>query len=183
MFFLKRSWPCNFPPNKRGRQKNKNNMQQQLQTNKRLLKYILARKIRRNARRNYYNKIFHSQRSFSFPAAAFQVLWPIISSKNLYCLKPGWILATSRTQRNKTFRRFFTDGFSFATSYLSVTLRLLLPGSLKTGQSDHSRIRTVNNSKFVGFNCCFPSTRDWFNQLWLKFIVLVLQSDWPVLFK
>ena len=63
------------------------------------------------------------------------------------------------------------------------TVRLLLPGSLKTGQSDHSMILTVNNSKILGFNCCFSSTRDWFNQLWLKFIVLVLQSDWPVLFK
>ena len=38
--------------------------------------------------------------------------------------------------------------------------------------------------KGSGFYCsCFPSTRDWLNRLWLKFIVLVLQSDWPVLFK
>ena len=54
---------------------------------------------------------------------------------------------------------------------------VLLLGSLKTGQSDHSMKRTVNNSKILGFNCCFPSTRDLFNRLWLKFIVLGLQSD------
>ena len=41
-------------------------------------------------------------------------------------------------------------------------------------------IRTVNNSKILDFNCCFSSTHDRINQLWLKFIVLVLQSDWPV---
>ena len=65
-----------------------------------------------------------------------------------------------------------------------VTVRLLLLGSLETGQSDHIMIRTVNNSQTFGFNRCFPSTRDWFNWLWLKFnSVLVLQSDWPVLFK
>ena len=37
--------------------------------------------------------------------------------------------------------------------------------------------------KGSGFDCCFPSTHDWLNRIWLKFIVLVLQSDWPVLFK
>ena len=39
-----------------------------------------------------------------------------------------------------------------------ITVRLLVLGSLKTGQSNHSMIRTVNNSKILGFNCnCFPS--------------------------
>ena len=66
---------------------------------------------------------------------------------------------------------------------LGITVGLLLPGSLKPGQSDHSMMRTVNNSKFLGFNCCCPSTPNWFSRLWLKFIVLVLHSDWPVLFK
>ena len=71
----------------------------------------------------------------------------------------------------------------FTKFIVTVTVRLLLRGSFKTGQSDHSRIQTVNNFKLLGFNCCFASIRDWFSRLWLKFIVLVLQSDWPLLFK
>ena len=90
--------------------------------------------------------------------------------------------------RNSTKASFFAFLKLLSANALSkdsnqFTVRLLLPGSLKTDHSDHSMIRTGNNSNILDFNSCFPSTRDWFNRLWLKFIVLVLQSDWPVLFK